>query len=330
MTENHRGESTVSPGSTTQRRKVLLVAHPRRQEAQDVAAAVVERLHAAGIEVVVQRDEATAVKLAQHPGVTLVDDGNEAADGCELVCVLGGDGTILRGAEVSRGTGAPLLGVNLGHVGFLAEAEREDIDATVEHIVAKTYSVEERMTLEVTAHVNGDPVYSSWALNEVTVEKANRERMLEVVAEIDGRPLTTWGCDGVVVATPTGSTAYAFSAGGPVVWPDVEALLLVPISAHALFARPMVLGPNSHLALEVVPDTLGTGALWCDGRRAVDLPPGARIQVVRSQTPVRLARLTTSPFTDRLVAKFDLSIHGWRGEARREDAARAGQVPAPE
>ncbi len=320
----------MTAGSATQGRKILLVAHPRRQEAQDVAAEVVARLHAAGIEVVVQREEATAVKLAQHPGVTLVDNGNAAAKGCELVCVLGGDGTILRGAEVSRGTGAPLLGVNLGHVGFLAEAEREDIDATVEHIVAKSYSVEERMTLEVSAHVNGDPVYTSWALNEVTVEKANRERMLEVVAEIDGRPLTTWGCDGVVVATPTGSTAYAFSAGGPVVWPDVEALLLVPISAHALFARPLVLGPNSHLALEVVPDTLGTGALWCDGRRAVDLPPGARIEVVRSKTPVRLARLSTSPFTDRLVAKFDLSIHGWRGEARREDAARAGQLPPQE
>jgi NAD+ kinase len=318
----------VSPGSTAQGRRILLVAHPRRQEAHDVAIGVVERLHAAGIEVVVQRDEATAVNLAQHPAVTLVDDGVAAAEGCELVCVLGGDGTILRGAEVSRGTGAPLLGVNLGHVGFLAEAEREDIDATVEHIVAKSYVVEERMTLEVTAQVNGDPVYTSWALNEVTVEKANRERMLEVVAEIDGRPLTTWGCDGVVVATPTGSTAYAFSAGGPVVWPDVEALLLVPISAHALFARALVLGPSSHLALEVVPDTLGTGALWCDGRRAVDLPPGARIEVVRSQTPVRLARLSTSPFTDRLVAKFDLSIHGWRGEARREGAARVAQPPS--
>ena len=304
------------------------MAHPRRQEAQDVATAVVDRLQAAGIEVVLQREEATAVKLAQHPGITLVDDG-DAARGCELVCVLGGDGTILRGAEVSRGTGAPLLGVNLGHVGFLAEAEREDIDETVEHIVARTYSVEERMTVEVSAHVDGHPVYTSWALNEVTVEKANRERMLEVVAEIDGRPLTTWGCDGVVVATPTGSTAYAFSAGGPVMWPDVEALLLVPISAHALFARPLVLGPNSHLALEVVPDTLGTGALWCDGRRAVDLPPGARIEVVRSQTPVRLARLSTSPFTDRLVAKFDLSIHGWRGEARLEGAARAAHVAPP-
>lgn len=306
------------------------MAHPRRQEAHDLAIHVVKRLHAAGIEVVVQPGEAVTLGLTDHPGVRPATTENPA-EGCELICVLGGDGTILRGAEMSRGSGAPLLGVNLGHVGFLAEAEREDIASTVEHIVARTYTVEERMTLEVTAHVDGTPVYSSWALNEVTVEKANRERMLEVVAEVDGRPLTTWGCDGVVVATPTGSTAYAFSAGGPVVWPDVEALLLVPISAHALFARPLVLGPQSHLALEVVPDTLGTGALWCDGRRAVDLPPGARIQVVRSDTPVRLARLSRSPFTDRLVAKFDLNIHGWRGQARLEKAARDGRgTPPPE
>jgi NAD+ kinase len=237
--------------------------------------------------------------------------------------VLGGDGTILRGAEVSRGSDVPLLGVNLGHVGFLAEAEREDISATVEHIVRRQYTVEERMTLEVTARVDSQPVYRSWALNEVTVEKANRERMIEVVVEIDGRPLTTWGCDGVVVATPTGSTAYAFSAGGPVVWPDVEALLMVPISAHALFARPLVVGPSSHLALEVVPDTLGSGTLWCDGRRAVDLAPGARIEVVRSDTPVRLARLSTGPFTDRLVAKFDLPVEGWRGSSERRRNAQS-------
>ncbi len=324
------GEPEGSLVTTPDRRRILLVAHPRRQEAHDLATHVVERLHAAGIEVVVQPGEAVTLGLTDHPGVRPATTENPA-EGCELICVLGGDGTILRGAEMSRGSGAPLLGVNLGHVGFLAEAEREDIASTVEHIVARTYTVEERMTLEVTAHVDGTPVYSSWALNEVTVEKANRERMLEVVAEVDGRPLTTWGCDGVVVATPTGSTAYAFSAGGPVVWPDVEALLLVPISAHALFARPLVLGPQSHLALEVVPDTLGTGALWCDGRRAVDLPPGARIQVVRSDTPVRLARLSRSPFTDRLVAKFDLNIHGWRGQARLEKAARDGRgTPPPE
>jgi len=156
------------------------VAHPRRQEAHDLAAGVVQRLHDAGIEVVVQSDEAAAVNLSAHEGVTLANADNPA-EGCELVCVLGGDGTILRGAEMSRGTGAPLLGVNLGHVGFLAEAEREDISATVEHIVARTYTVEERMTLDVTAKVDGSPVYTSWALNEVTVEKANRERMLEIV-----------------------------------------------------------------------------------------------------------------------------------------------------
>ena len=302
------------------RRRILLVAHPKRKEAHDLAAGVVQRLHDAGMEVVVLRDEAAAVDLAGSPNVTLADPAHPAT-GCELVCVLGGDGTILRGAEMSRGTGAPLLGVNLGHVGFLAESEREDLDETVERIVARDYAVEERMTLEVAVSHNGDPVYSSWALNEASVEKASRERMLELTVEIDGRPLSTWGCDGVVMATPTGSTAYAFSAGGPVVWPDVEAMLLVPISAHALFARPMVVGPSSHLALEVVADTQGSGVLWCDGRRAIDLPPGARIEVVRSDTPVRLARLTSSPFTDRLVAKFDLSIHGWRGAARREQSA---------
>jgi NAD+ kinase len=301
--------------SPAERRRILLVAHPRRKEAHDLAAGVVQRLHDAGMEVVVLPDEAAAVDLVGSPNVTLADP-DSPADDCELVCVLGGDGTILRGAEMARGTGAPLLGVNLGHVGFLAESEREDLDATVERIVSRDYTVEERMTLEVTVRHDGDLVYSNWALNEASVEKAARERMIELTVEIDGRPLSTWGCDGVVMATPTGSTAYAFSAGGPVVWPDVEAMLLVPISAHALFARPMVVGPNSHLALEVVPSTEGTGVLWCDGRRAVDLPPGARIEVVRSETPVRLARLTSSPFTDRLVAKFALSIHGWRGAAR--------------
>ncbi len=297
-------------------RRVLLVAHPRRREAHDLAAGVVERLHAEGMVSALLPSEIEAMDLHGHPGVVAADE-HAPARGCELVCVLGGDGTILRGAELSRGSDAPLLGVNLGHVGFLAEAEREDLGMTVERIVARDYDVEERMTLEVSSCHDGEVLSTGWALNEVTVEKAARERMLELTIEIDGRPLSTWGCDGTVVATPTGSTAYAFSAGGPVVWPDVEALLIVPISAHALFARPLVVGPRSHLALEVVGGTTGTGVLWCDGRRAVDLPPGARIEVERSDVPVRLARLTSSPFTDRLVAKFDLSVHGWRGAARR-------------
>ena len=297
-------------------RHVLLVSHPTRRDAQEIAAAVATRLLSSDIGVIAPRADLAGTPLADVPGIRPVDETRPDLEP-ELVCVLGGDGTILRGAEISRGSDAPLLGVNLGHVGFLAEAEREDIDATVEHICARDYTVEERMTLDVRARQDGREVFSSWALNEATVEKAARERMLELTVEIDGRPLSTWGCDGIVMATPTGSTAYAFSAGGPVVWPDVESMLLVPISAHALFNRPVVVGPQSHLAVQLLPHSEAEAVLWCDGRRAVTLPPGSQVEVDRSAHPVRLARLSTAVFTDRLVRKFDLPVHGWRGSARR-------------
>ena len=202
--------------------------------------------------------------------------------------------------------------MNLGHVGFLAEAEREAVDDVVSAIVERQWHVEERTALDVSVVVGGTVVDRTWALNEVSLEKASRERMVDVLVEIDGRPLSRWGCDGVVCATPTGSTAYAFSAGGPVVWPEVEALLVVPISAHALFARPLVVSPRSVIALEL-PDESSAAIMWADGRRAFDLPPRARVEVRRSEQPVRLARLSQAPFTDRLVAKFSLPVDGWRG-----------------
>jgi NAD+ kinase len=242
----------------------------------------------------------------------------EAAHDIELVVVLGGDGTVLRGAEVARAAGVPMLGVNLGRVGFLAEAEDEDLAYVVDRIVARDYAVEERMTIDIDVTLDGGPLARTWALNEASVEKAVRERMIEVLVEIDGRPLSKWGCDGVIFATPTGSTAYNFSAGGPIVWPEVEALLLVPISAHALFARPLVASPRSVLALQLHPDGADDGSkgavMWCDGRRVVDLPPGARVEVRRGAVPVRFARLHQAPFTDRLVAKFALPVQGWRNE----------------
>ncbi|MPZ96421.1 MAG: NAD kinase [Propionibacteriales bacterium] len=297
---------------------MLLVTHTGRAQAIDVANEVVSSLHAAGIQVRLLAGETDELSLPDtDDGVQVVEPGPDLARDCELVIVIGGDGTLLRGAELARDSGTPLLGVNLGHVGFLAEAERDALDYTVEHIVSKTYDVEERLTVDVEVRKGGDVVARHWALNEASVEKAARQRMLELVVEIDGRPLSRWGCDGVVFATPTGSTAYAFSAGGPVVWPEVDALLLVPISAHALFARPMVVSPRSVLAVDVIADTEGAGVLWCDGRRSIDLPPGARIEVRRGHRAVRLARLHRAPFTDRLVAKFGLPVHGWRGAAER-------------
>jgi len=296
-------------------RTVLLTAHTGKQTALRGARLVTERLIAAGVAVRTLPGEFSS------PGANEVPAGADAAEGAELVIVLGGDGALLRAAELSRPAGVPLIGVNLGHVGFLAEAEPDGLADLVDRVVARQYVVEERMTIDVTVRSDGSAIVSTWALNEATVEKAARERMIELVIEVDGRPLSRWGCDGVVCSTPTGSTAYAFSAGGPIVWPEVEALLMVPISAHALFAPPMVVSPESVLAVElIVADGTSGAVLWCDGRRKVDLPPGARVEVRRGALPVLLARLPApgargGRFTDRLVAKFGLPVAGWRGRS---------------
>lgn len=309
---------TTSPEQTS--RQVLLVAHTGRDDAREVARSFTKALTAHGIVVRLLPQEAGDLALDTGDGVEIAREPDPSR-GCELVVVIGGDGTILRAAELTHEVCTPVLGVNLGHVGFLAEAEYDDLESTIDAVVHRRYTAEDRMTLDVAVYRGGELISRTFALNEASVEKAARERMLEVVVEIDGRPLSRWGCDGVVCATPTGSTAYNFSAGGPVVWPEVEALLMVPISAHALFARPLVVGPTSVLAVEVLAGTEGAGVLWCDGRRAVDLPPGARIEVRRGELPVRLVRLHEAPFTDRLVAKFDLRVEGWRGSAERRRRA---------
>ena len=306
-------------------RTMLLIVHTGRQAGVRIAHIVAARLGEAGVEVRVLKPEAADLGLASAIEMPV---SAAAANDAEIVLVIGGDGTLLRAAELARPAGAPLFGVNLGHVGFLAETEPEVLSDAVDQVLAGRYEVEQRMTIDVTIRHNGGIVAETWALNEATVEKSARERMVDLVTEVDGRPLSRWGCDGIVFATPTGSTAYAFSAGGPVVWPDVEALLLVPISAHALFAGPMVVSPESVLAVEVIGASGGQGevsgaVLWCDGRRAVDLPPGARVEVRRGAQPVLLARLRGpdagagtnigASFTDRLVAKFGLPVAGWRG-----------------
>ncbi|NDC19745.1 MAG: NAD kinase [Microbacteriaceae bacterium] len=305
----------------SEQRYVLLVTHTGRLEAVESTIEAVEQLVAAKLipvmtpTQVVEIEEFLAAKSMDSDFLSAVQKlGTDIPENnLELVMVLGGDGTILKAAEIVRESATPLMGINLGHVGFLAESEREGLSHAVARVVARDYLVKERLTLDVRVLVAGNEVYRTWALNEATVEKSAAERMLEVVVEIDRRPLSSFGCDGVIMATPTGSTAYAFSAGGPVVWPSVEAMLLVPLSAHALFSRPMVISPRSLLAVEVLERSAGTGVLWCDGRRTHDLPVGARVEVSRSEKSVRLARLRQGPFTDRIVRKFSLPVTGWRG-----------------
>ena len=300
--------------------QVFVVVNTGSEDARRVARSTITALVSAGVRVGGTAGDIEALEGSgsgdgfSSVGVEVLDDADAAGNARgDVVVVFGGDGTILRAAELAE-PGTPLLGVNLGHVGFLAEAEPEDVQFVVEALIARRWSVEERTRLRVNVLRGGESVDGTWALNEVSIEKGARERMIEVLVEVDGRPLSRWGCDGVVCATPTGSTAYAFSAGGPVVWPEVAALLVVPLSAHALFARPLVVSPSSTIALDLAPGS--RAVLWADGRRTIDVQPGDRLVVSADPIPVRFARLAPAPFTDRLVAKFDLPVDGWRGRQR--------------
>lgn len=307
------------------KRLVLLVSHTARDEAIGATLESAAALVASGITPVMTPEQLKETKAFATGSATSTMDqvlelGSDVSEAdLELAVVLGGDGTILKAAEIVRESQTPLLGINLGHVGFLAESEKNEISSTIERVAKRDYLVKERLTLDVSVLLEGKEVYRTWALNEAAVEKSAREKMLEVVVEIDSRPLSSFGCDGIVISTPTGSTAYAFSAGGPVVWPSVDALLLVPLSAHALFARPLVISPGSLLAVEVLQRSAGHGVLWCDGRRSTELPAGARVEVRKSSKSVKLARLNQGPFTNRLVKKFSLPVEGWRGPDLKKD-----------
>ena len=300
-----------------QNRRILVLSHAGHDASRDAVIEVCRQLTAASVQPVLRDGELDdSLVVAPDLSSVVLLDRDVALDTIESAVVLGGDGTILRAAELVRGSSVPLIGVNLGHVGFLAESEKNGLTDAIERVIAQEYDVEERFTLSVRVKIGDQVAFETWAINEATVEKASRSRILEVVVEVDRRPLSSFSCDGVVMATPTGSTAYAFSAGGPIVWPSVEAMVFVPISAHALFARPLVVGPDSVMAVELVDRADASGILWCDGRRSFDLPAGARVVVKRSPVSVRLASLRTSTFTDRLVSKFDLPVDGWRGPGR--------------
>ena len=276
---------------------VLLVTHPTRPEAISTANELTKLLNGKQINVY----------------ATIKTDGAndfKATEQIDLAVVLGGDGTMLRAAEIFRGKQVPILGINLGHVGFLAEIERPSLTEIVVSIAAGTFSIEERMSLNYQLLRDGKVIQSGWALNEVVVER-NDHQMIDLFVQIDHRPLSRWWCDAVICATPTGSTAYAYSAGGPVVWPEVDALVLLPLAAHALFSKPMVVSPKSEIAIDLESDSADLNA---DGIRRTKLQKNDRIVLTSDKEDILLAHIKPATFTDRIVAKFKLPVEGWRGE----------------
>ncbi|MDO5736861.1 MAG: NAD kinase [Propionibacteriaceae bacterium] len=289
-------------------RSVAVLLHPERAEALRAACQFIEHMHDAGFEVLAFIDDVERLRELVPRATIAAIDGYPA----ELAVVFGGDGTMLRAAEWAQPLGVPLLGVNLGHVGFLAELETSDMHSLHQAVISRNYQVEERLVLQVkVSDAEGVVKWESFAVNEVSMEKLAREKMLNVLVTVDERPLSRWGCDGVLVATPSGSTAYAFSAGGPIIWPQVQAMLLVPLAAHALFNRAMVLAPSSEVQLGLS-GSLTRGVIWCDGRRNVDVVCGDTVLVTSHDSFLRIARLSEQPFTTRLVKKFDLPVEGWR------------------
>ena len=288
-------------------RRLLLVVHPTRSDAKSTAEALIAELASENFEIV----STSEIEMAGIAKISLSELGDLIAKSAiELAVVLGGDGTILRAAQAIRGSSVPLLGVNLGHVGFLAQIGRPTIAELATAIIAKNYKSERRMVLQYRIERAGQAIAHGWALNEVTIERSS-EAMVELLVQIDHRPLSRWGCDGIICATPTGSTAYSCSAGGPIVWPEVEALVLLPLAAHALFSRPMVISPESIIAVDIESEE---ATLSADGLRKFQLVENDRVILTSDNSPINLAQIDPALFTDRLVAKFKLPVEGWRGE----------------
>jgi NAD+ kinase len=302
----------------TAERRAVVVTHARLRQTSPVVREAVEELTKVGF-VVELIDNLPARPFGQpFPKVT---------EGTEIVVVLGGDGTILGAAELVYGTDVPILGVNLGHVGFLAEFESFQLQEAIRRVSTHDYSIDERTlaSVEVTPAGGGEPIVD-WALNDMALQQSGHGRMLDVSVGVDGVEASSFSCDGVLVSTPTGSTAYAFSAGGPIIWPNVEALQLVPLAAHALFTRPLIIGAGSTFSVDVLKDTAGQACLCDDGRRTVTLDPGTRITVMLSENKLRLASLSGVPFTDRLVTKFNLPGVSLRERARLQEREREQEI----
>jgi len=281
-------------------RNLLIVCNPSRE---DAIAAAIELQHNLASTFGIY-----TISDVEIPGIikTTVADLPQL----EVAVVLGGDGTMLRAAEVAHEREIPLLGVNLGHVGFLSEVEHAKISDVIDALVKKSYVIDPRITLGYAVERDGKVVASGWALNEVTVER-EKATMVELFLEIDSRPISRWGCDGLICSTPTGSTAYAFSAGGPILWPEVDALVVLPISAHALFSRPLVISPQSKIAVSI---ESSEAFLSADALRKFALQRGDQVVVTKNPRIIKLAHLKNTLFSDRLVAKFKLPVEGWRGE----------------
>ncbi len=285
--------------------RILLVRHMHRADVQDAAERVRRHADQMGLELIDAR------KLSPNgDNLPAFDDANRP----DLILTLGGDGTILGAAEIAHREDVPLLGVNFGHMGFLTETTADSLLSVVEQIAHGKYEIDPRMTLDVRVVSPDGTVREDWALNDAVVLHSDNAHPADFAFAVDGQVVSTYAADGIILATPTGSTAYAFSSGGPVVWPETQAIVMAPLAAHGLFTRPLVVAPNSNLEVGVLESNRVPPTIWLDGRRQFPVQPGSRIEITAGKEPIKLVRLDDTPFAARLVSKFNLPVTGWRAD----------------
>lgn len=274
--------------------------HSGREEAWQAAQEAAKRLAGAGIRVLGYSGD------DWPPGVVELRDGAALASDIDVLLAFGGDGTFLRAAYLARDLGVPLLGINLGRLGFLSEVEAGDLAEALDRLLEGGFGVEERMTLSVRVHdADGEEVGRSWALNEAAVERDTPQRIMVFQVRVGATTLADVPADAVICATPTGSTAYAFSARGPILSPLLEAIVLVPVAPHSLFDRTLVV--DAEESLEVRPQPGQSAArVSLDGRESLPIPRGGWVRMVRGETPVRMLRLAPFDFYGRVRDKFGL------------------------
>jgi NAD+ kinase len=279
-----------------------VIVHPGRDAARSAAMAAASRLRAAGLRVVAcKTDDWSSSDILE------IVAPEQFADDLDVVLVFGGDGTFLRAAYLARDAGVPLLGVNLGRLGFLSECEEPDVPWVLDRVIAGRYEIEDRMTLSVTVHdADGAVVAESWALNDASVERREPERLIVLDVAIGATHLISIPADALICASPTGSTAYAFSAGGPILSPLVDALLLTPVAPHTLFDRTIVVDPTEIIHIRPGAEGRNPCVVSVDGRESLAVPSGGEVCVTRGAVPVQMARLNPFDFYDRVREKFGL------------------------
>jgi NAD+ kinase len=280
-------------------RAVGLVPHRDRGVAHELARSAAEWFRERGVDVRLPTEEAIAAGLSD---LGVAPEG--FATGLDLVVSLGGDGTMLHAVDLVYPAPVPILGVNVGQLGYLTEVEPDELAASVPRLVAGDFAVSERMVLAVQVTSRGPAAGTWFALNEAALEKQRSGHLIRLDVSINGSAFTTYAADGVIVATPTGTTAYSFSVRGPIASPALRCLVLTPVSPHMLFDRSLVLADGEELGF-VVCDDRGV-VLTLDGRELGELAAGDRVSCMAATEPLRLASLRARDFHQVLKAKFDL------------------------